>query len=117
MKNDKRVKYMERPVNATIYLILFAAMPGISDSERMMKFSLRSQQGKNLSIGPNVLSSVISQMEDSIKGKLSCVILMVDTSVYNMGKKIVELDYREKFATDLYIKLAKLSYTKYCYQF
>ena len=108
---------METPVVTSMYLILFAVMPVISDSERILKLSMRSRQENNLNIGLNVLSSVISKIEDSIKGKLSCVILMVDTAVYNMGKKIVELDYRENFATDLYIKLAKLSYTKYSYQF
>ena len=86
---------MEIPVVTSMYLILFAVMPVISDSERILKLSMRSRQENNLNIGLNVLSSVISKIEDSIKGKLSCVILMVDTAVYNMGKKIVELDYRE----------------------
>ena len=95
MNNDKIVKYMERPVNATIYLILFAAMPCINDSERILNFSIGSKQEYNLNIDPNLLSSVISQMEDSIKGKLSCIVLMVDKSTCNMGKKIIELDYRE----------------------
>ena len=96
MKNDISFKYMETPVIATSYLIIFAAMPGINDSERVLNLSMGSQQENNLNLGPDILSSVISQMEDSIKGKLSCIVLMVDKSAYKMGKKIVELDRREK---------------------
>ena len=80
---------MERQVTSTFHIIMFAAMAGINHSESLLHFLMDNQQEKNLNIGPNVLSLVISQMEDSIKGKLSCVILMVDRSVYNLGKHIV----------------------------